>query len=458
MTNSQLIYHVRVIDPANHAKAAASGASKKSADDWLLIGADGNIKEMGNGKPAYDKDVVAIDGGGAILAPSFTDMRVTMDNIIDGANLGQWSRVAFAGGVGTVVAVPSVKNPLDDMKTVRAFLAMVDSVNTKKLGKDTLKIHCYGAMTKNSEGQQLSEYGLMKKMGVLGFSDGAQSTSDSLVFWRILLYAKNFDGLVVAHPEDMILTRGATASESGHATRLGLPSAPALAEALQLARDIAMVRASGRQHGRPTRYHSGPITTRAGVEIIRQAKKEGLPITADTAPHYFALNEQAIGQYLTHAKLSPPLRSEDDRLAVIEGLLDGTIDAIASDHRPLHDDKKRLPFASAVAGMVGLETMLPLAMTILHHQHGMTLEKLLAVFSHGPRRLLGLMTESDIFMKANNPANLVLIDDQKESTIDSRYFLSASKNTPFDGWVVKGQVLKTWQGGRLVFSKGEERP
>ena len=412
---------------------------------YVVIDKDGMIEQWGSGKPPADKNANIVDGGGHVLAPSFFDMRVSINNLSAADSLQRWSNVLFAAGVTAAITVPSPKNLLDDAKSVRAFLSLTNSLTPKSTQEQPLaNIYCYGAMTRGLAGTQLTEYGLMGLAGALGFCDGNRNMTSSKDFLQILRYAKNFNALVLAHPEDPSLSHDDTVMTSSLlASRLGLPATPAISEALQLQRDLALVALVG------GRYHAGPITTRAGVDIIRQAKKNGMNITADTAPHYFALNETAVGQYLTHAKLSPPLRSEDDRQGVMMGIIDGTIDIISSDHKPLHDDKKRLPFASAMVGMASVETMLPLMITFLHHQHNMPLNKTLAMVSDHPRRLFNLGAGQ---LAIGQMADMVLIDDKAEWTINSAQFASPSKNTPFDGTRVRGRVVKTFKNGKVVFS------
>ncbi|MDI9313412.1 MAG: dihydroorotase [Hydrotalea sp.] len=424
----------------------------ESAGHVVIDGA-GFIEQWGGGAAPNMPDAVMIDGGGHVIAPSFFDMRTTINNLSAADSLQRWSRVLFAAGVTHAVVVPSQKNLLDDAKSVRAFLSLTNPKNARDGDGGDLPVanlHCYGAMTRGLAGTQLSEYGLMGLAGALGFCDGDHNAASSEAFLQILRYAKNFNALILAHPEDPSLSnQDAVMTSSLLASRLGLPSAPAVSEAVQLQRDITLVGLVG------GRYHAGPITTRAGVDIIRQAKKRGLAITADTAPHYFTLNETAIGHYLTHAKLSPPLRGEDDRQAVVEGIIDGTIDIIASDHKPLHDDKKRLPFASAVVGMASIETMLPLMITTLHHQHGMALEKIIAMVTTKPRELFaaafGGKKNGEDLLAVGQPADMVLLDEKTLWKINSGEFVSPSKNTPFDGSRVQGRVVKTIKQGRVVF-------
>ena len=299
-------------------------------------------------------DVEIVDLGGLCLAPGLIDMRVQLRE--PGAEhmelIESGGQAAAAGGVTTMVALPNTEPPVDDVSVVE-FLAR--RAREVKLAK----IHTYAAATKGLLGRELTEIGLLAENGAVGFTDGVMAIADALVMRRVLAYARSFDQLVIQHPEEPSLAGAGEVTEGEIATRLGLPAITPLAEVIMIERDLRLVESTG------ARYHAAHVSTAAAIAAIRQAKAAGLPVTCDTAPPYFALNETAIGDYRTFAKLSPPLRSEADRRAVVEGLRDGTIDAIASDHAPWDQDSKRLPFSSASYGIVGLETLLPLSLELL---------------------------------------------------------------------------------------------
>jgi dihydroorotase len=258
---------------------------------------------------------------------------------------------------------------------------------------------------------------------------------------RVLAYARSFDQLVIQHPEEPSLGSAGEVTEGEIATRLGLAAITPMAEVIMIERDLRLVEITG------ARYHVAHVSTAAGIAAIRRAKAAGLPVTCDTAPPYFALNETAIGDYRTFAKLSPPLRSEADRRGVVAGLADGTIDAIASDHAPWDQDSKRLPFSSAACGIVGLETLLPLTLELYHNRHLGLLEALRVVTAN-PARILGLDVGRLI---PGAPADLVLFDPDAAWRIDTDRFRSKSKNAPFDGRPVQGQVHRTVVDGRTIF-------
>ena len=283
--------------------------------------------------------------------------------------------------------------------------------------------------------------GLLAANGALGFTDGVKAIADALVMRRVLAYARSFDLLVMQHPEEPSLGGAGEVSEGEIATRLGLPGVTPMAEVIMVERDLRLVEITG------ARYHAAHLSTAGAIDAIRQAKAAGLPVTCDTAPPYFALNETAIGDYRTFAKLSPPLRSEADRRAIVAGLADGTIDAIASDHAPWDQDSKRLPFSSAEYGIIGLETLLPLSLELYHNRH-MPLIEVLRRLTVNPARILGLEVGR---LTPGAPADLVLFDPEAPWQIDTERFRSKSKNAPFDGRPVQGRVEQTVVDGRTIF-------
>ncbi len=340
-----IIRGARLLDPAS---------GRDETGDLLIEGE--RIAAVGGMLSAPDAEIVAADG--LCLAPGLVDMRVQLRE--PGAEhmelIESGGRAAAAGGVTTMVALPNTDPPVDDVSVVE-FLAR--RAREARLAK----IHTYAAATKGLAGRQLTEMGLLAANGALGFTDGVKAVADALVMRRVLSYARSFDLLVVQHPEEPSLGGAGEVNEGEIATRLGLSAITPAAEIIMVERDLRLVELTG------ARYHAAHLSTAAAVEAIRRAKAQGLPVTCDTAPPYFALNETAIGDYRTFAKLSPPLRSEQDRRAIVEGLCDGTIDAIASDHAPWDQDLKRLPFSSAAYGIVGLETLLPLSLELYHNRH-----------------------------------------------------------------------------------------
>jgi dihydroorotase len=401
-----------------------------------LLVEDDRIAAIGGDLSAAARDAEVVSADELCLAPGLVDMRVQLRE--PGAehmeSIETAGQAAAAGGVTTMVALPNTDPPVDDVSVVE-FLAR--RAREVKLAK----IHTYAAATKGLRGRDLTEMGLLAANGALGFTDGVQAVADALVMRRVLAYARTFDLLVIQHPEEPSLARAGEVSEGETATRLGLSAITPMAEVIMIERDLRLVEVTG------ARYHAAHVSTAHGIEAMRRAKAQGLPVTCDTAPPYFALNETAIGDYRTFAKLSPPLRSEWDRRAVAEGLRDGTIDAIASDHAPWDQDSKRLPFSSAAYGIVGLETLLPLSLELYHNGH-LSLTELIRRLTCNPARILGLPVGR---LAPGAPADLVLFDPNVSWRISTDDFRSKSKNAPFDGRPVKGRVRRTLVDGRTIF-------
>ena len=427
--NRLLIQGARLLDPA-------SGLDR--AGDLLVEGE--RIAGVGGNLAACDADTEIVTAAGLCLAPGLVDMRVQLRE--PGAehmeSIESGGRAGAAGGVTTMVALPNTEPPVDDVSVVE-FLAR--RAREAKLAK----IHTYAAATKGLNGRHLTEMGLLAANGALGFTDGVEAIGDALVMRRVLAYARSFDLLVLQHPQEPSLAAAGEVNEGEIATRLGLPAIPAAAEVIMVERDLRLVELTG------ARYHASHLSTAAAVEAIRRAKVLGLPVTCDTAPPYFTLDETAIGDYRTFAKLSPPLRSEADRRAVIEGLRDGTIDAIASDHAPWDQDSKRLPFSSAACGIVGLETLLPLSLE-LYHNGDLGLLDVISRLTANPARILRLPVAR---LAPGAPADLVLFDPDHAWRISTDAFRSKSKNAPFDGRPVRGRVRRTVVDGRTIF-RGED--
>ncbi len=420
-----LFRHARLLDPA-------SGLD--TTGDLLVEGE--RIAAVGGDLSATVCDAETVMAEGLCLAPGLVDMRVQLRE--PGAehmeSIESGGRAAAAGGVTTMVALPNTDPPVDDVSVVEFLARRAREVRLAK-------VHTYAAATKGLKGRELTEMGLLAANGALGFTDGVKAVADALVMRRVLAYARSFDLLVLQHPEEPSLGRAGEVNEGEIATRLGLAGITPAAEIIMVERDIRLVEITG------ARYHVAHVSTAAAIAAIRQAKVLGLPVTCDTAPPYFALNETAIGDYRTFAKLSPPLRGEADRLAVIEGLRDGTIDAIASDHAPWDQDSKRLPFSSAAYGIVGLETLLALSLE-LYHARQLDLLGVIRLMTLNPAQILRLSVGR---LAPGAPADLVLFDPDLGWRICPDDFRSKSKNAPFDEWPVRGRVQRTIVDGRTIF-------
>jgi len=404
--------NARIIDPA-------SGFNTKSS----LLVSSSKIAAYGTDieKPS---DATLIDCGGRILCPGFIDMRA---HAVDPV-------AAPAGGITTVILQP-------DQNTMIDTDAVVERIRRRAEDGGSSRVYPMGTATQRMEGVQLAEIGQMQQSGAVAFTDCRKSVANPLVMRRLLEYSGYFDALIVQYPEDASLAAAGVAHEGETATRLGLAGIPSAAEAIQIERDIRLAEMTN------TRIHFSLISARDSVDIIRTAKKRGAKVTCSTAPHYLMLNDNALEGYRTFAKVMPPLREENDRLALISGLADGTIDTLVSDHDPKSADVKRLPFAQAAHGIVGFETLLPLALAPVHAEK-LDLITMLACLTSTPARILGLSTG---ILKIGAPADIVIFDPDKPRRICADDLLSSAKNTPFDSLPVQGQVWQTIVGGKTVF-------
>lgn len=380
--------------------------------------------------------VTVIDCEGLCLAPGLVDMRVYLGEPGEDykETIASAGRAATKGGITSMVCLPNTDPVIDDM-------SVVEFVARRARLQGLTKVFPYGAVTKGLEGKEIAELGMLAESGAVAFTDGFHPVANAQVMRRAMMYARTFDLLICQHPEEPSLAVGGVMNAGETATRLGLVGIPRQAEIMMIERDIRLVELTG------ARLHIAHLSTVEAVEAVRQAKARGLPITCDTAPPYFALNEVAIGDYRTFAKLSPPLREETDRRAIVDGIIDGTIDCIASDHTPQDEESKRLPFAAAAMGGVGLETLLAVVLELHHNGHLSVLDALKFVTS-APADLLKLRAGK---LVQGHPADLVIFDLQRGWKVDADELLSKSKNTPFDGRLMQGTVTRTVIDGRTVF-------
>ncbi len=399
----------------------------------------GKIEALGADIPMPESNpdcqLKVTDGGGHYLIPGLVDMRVKLCS--PGAehkeSIESGIKAALKGGVTSMVTIPCHDAMIDDVAGIE-FVA--------RRGREIkgTKLYCYAALTRGLQGEELTEMGLLSHAGALGFTDGEFAVGNPLMMYRALTYAKGVDALIIQHPEMSALTEGGQMNQGALATLFGLKGMPNFAEVMMVERDIRLLEETG------GRYHVAHISTRETVDVIRKAKERGLNITCDTAPQYFLLNELSVHDYRTFAKVNPPLRSEKDRLAIIEGLQDGTIDCIASDHVPQDQDNKRQPFELAEFGMVGVETLLPLCLKLVAEEH-LSLCDLLRKITVNPAKILRLPSSK---LAVGEAADLVLFDKNVAWQIKEEDLVSKSKNTSFDKMPVQGKVLKCWIDGRVM--------
>ncbi|MBI0474441.1 dihydroorotase [Sphingomonas sp. MA1305] len=387
--------------------------------DGALLVRDGAI--VAAGTVDVPADAQTIDCGGKWLAPGIIDLGVFA---ID--------RTAFrSGGIARVALMPDGRPVLDEPGGVqRAAL----------IGKPDLWIHPIAAATQGLVGRDMAEMAICASAGAKAVGTGRGWIADSGVMRRVLAYARDLDIAVVSHAEDGGLTGEAVATDGETATRLGLPSAPAVAEALAVARDLMLAEDTG------ARLHLRQVTTAAAFDLIRAAKRRGVAVTCGITPAHLHLSEIAVSDFRTYAHLSPPLRGEADRQAALAAIADGTIDVLGSGHDPHGPEEKRLPFVDSTPGMAGAETLLPLALMLVRDGR-VTLDRLFALLAAHPAKILGLDAGT---LELGKPADLMLFDADTPWQIDGTAFSGGAANTPFDGLPVQGRVLRLWKGGREV--------
>jgi dihydroorotase len=425
-TGSTAYINARIVDPT---------ADKEYLGAILI--SDGRIADFGpnlfaSGAPY---GIQSVDCGGHCLAPGIVDTRVHTGEPGEEhkETLESAAIAAAAGGITSMVLLPDNDPPFDDA-------SLIEFVARRARQIKLTNMYAFGALTAGLEGKELAEIGLLAEAGALAFTDADHAIGNAQVLRRALYYAKAFDALIVHLPQEPTLSGGSMTSGE-MATRLGLSGSPPLAEVMMVERDIRLVEMTG------GRLHLAKISTAESVRVIAAAKARGLRITCDTAAPYFALNDLAVGDYRTFGKLMPPLRSEKDRLAIVDGLADGTIDAIVSDHRPQDQDSKRVPFAQAMPGGIGLETLLPVSLELVHNRQ-MSLPRLFQRLASAPAGLFGLPGGK---LAKGAPADLVVFDPDFAWKIDRTDFWSKTKNSPFDERPVQGRVMATIVSGRTIY-------
>lgn len=419
-----LFSNVHLLDPS---------ASLDTIGDLLVR--DGRIADFGPSLGRPDGATV-IHEDAAVLCPGLVDMRAALGEpgYEYRETIASAAEAAAAGGITTLAALPDTSPAIDDP-------ALVHLLRTRGEETGSLTILPYAAVTRGCRGEELAELGLLCEAGAVMFSDGARAIHPARLMRLALSYARGFGARIAQHPEEPTLAAGGAATEGELATRLGLPGIPAAAEAIQVARDIRLAELTGGA------VHFAHVSTAAALALIRRAKDDGIAVTCDTAPPYFDLNETAIGDFRTYAKLSPPLRGNADRIAVAAALADGTIDAIASDHQPRDADDKRLPFAQAAPGGAGLATLLGVTLAQVHNG-SLSLMQAIDLLTARPAALLG--TDAGRLTKGAL-ADLCLFHPQRIWQVEAGRLPGKAQNTPFDGRALEGVILGTWKAGRRVF-------
>ena len=421
-----LFTNARLVDPG-------SGHDGPGA----LLVEDGRIAGRMDGVPgAVPEGAAVVDCGGHVLAPGLVDFNVAIGE--PGGRHRESFRsggeAAAAGGVTTLVTQPDTDPMLDEP-------AMLEFVRRRANIASPVHVRPMAALTKGAKGREMTEYRFLLDAGAAALTDGDRAVADPVVFRRCLEYARSVDALVCHHPQEPHFSALGCATEGQFASLRGLPEVPAEAEAIMLTRDIRIAALTG------ARYHAAQISTAESLAILRRAKESGLPVSASVSLAHVSLNEFDIADFRTFLKVDPPLRPEEDRAAMEEAVKEGLVDCIVSAHRPQDEESKRLPYAQAAAGGVGVETLLAVALD-LHHRGGMPLTRLFERLSLAPARLAGVEAGH---LGTGMPADLVLFDPEAPWRIDRKALRSKSKNSPFHERLVQGRVRGTWVAGKRVF-------
>jgi dihydroorotase len=424
-----LLANARLIDPSRDIDGPG---------DVLIV--DGIIRDArrGIGAAGVPEGTDIINCAGKVVAPGLVDMRAFVGEPGAGhrETFASASQAAAAGGITTIICQPDTKPVIDNSATVDFVL---------RRARDTaiVNIHPMAAITKGLGGEEMTEFGLLKAAGAVAFTDGDKSVTNALVMRRALTYARDFDALIVHQTEDPHLVGEGVMNEGEFASRLGLMGIPNAAEAIMLERDLRLVALTR------GRYHAASLSCADSLDVLKRARDEGLSVSASASINHLTLNENDIGPYRTFLKLSPPLRTEDDRTQLVAALASGLIDVVMSDHNPQDVEVKRLPFAEAAPGAIGLETMLSAGLRLVHNGE-IELRTLIRAMSTRPAELLGLPGGS---LRAGSPADVIVIDLDTPWILDPTDLKSQCKNTPFDEARFSGRVIRTIVGGRTVFEQ-----
>jgi dihydroorotase len=426
MSERVLIKNGRVVDPQ-------AGLD----DDRDVLLAEGVVQEVGKRLPARGAQV--IDARGLAVCPGFIDLHTHLrePGREDKETIATGTRAAAAGGFTAVCAMPNTEPVNDNAGITRAI---VERARTDAL----VRVYPIGAITKGSLGEELAEYADLKDAGCVAVSDDGRPVASARMMRRALEYARGCGLTVIDHCEDPTLSHGACMNEGQVSTVLGLAGAPGVSETMMVERDILLAELTGGA------VHIAHISTAGSVDAVRRGKARGIKVTAEATPHHFVLTDELVREsaYDTTTKMNPPLRAESDRMAVLQGLMDGTIDCIATDHAPHTIDDKRVEYDRAAFGIVGLETAVPLALDRLVHGGLMTLTQCVALLSSRPAAVLGLPGGS---LRPQAPADVTLLDLDRDVRVEADKFASKGRNTPFGGWTLRGGPVATVVGGRVVW-------
>lgn len=428
-----LILNARIIDPKSGIDSIGDIEVESGKIKAVRLN-KGKGKKAAGRVPESTKALKVIDATGMVAVPGLIDMHTHLrePGFEYKETIKTGTAAALRGGFTAVCPMPNT-SPVNDNPGITEF------VLREAEASGSASVYPIGAVTKGQLGKELAEMGMMHEAGCVAFSDDGRPIINSAVMMKALEYSKIFDVPIISHSEDLALSGSGVMNEGWLATTLGLRGIPNAAEEVMVYRDIALSALTG------GRLHIAHVSTAGSVEIIRQAKKRGVRVTAETCPHYFTLTEEAVTGYDTNAKMNPPLRTAKDVSAIKKGLRDGTIDAIATDHAPHGTEEKMREFDHAPFGISGLETALPLSLGLVR-EGVLTLPRLIEKLTSAPAAILGIDRST---IKKGQRADIVVIDTEKEHTVEPGEFLSKGKNTPFSGWKLKGEAVLAVRGSKV---------
>lgn len=427
MHSNMLIKNGYIIDPSQ----GIDGIGDILIEDGKII--ELRVKSSESGVKDNSK-LKIIDATGLFVLPGLVDMHVHLrePGFEYKETIKTGTMAAVKGGITSVCCMPNT-NPVNDNKTVTEFILR------KTYAEGSCYVYPIGAITKGQKGEELAEMTMMHEAGCVAFSDDGRPVTSSLIMRRALEYSKALNVPIISHCEDMSLSEGGVMNEGRLSTQMGLRGIPYASEDAMVARDIILAELTG------GRLHIAHVSTEGSVRLLRQARERGVKVTAETCPHYFTITEDAVKGYNTNAKVNPPLRTQRDVDAIKEGLRDGTIDVIATDHAPHHRDEKLQEFDKALSGISGLETALSLCLRIVH-EGVLSMPQLVEKMAFVPAQILGINAGT---LKTGNYADITIVDMNKEFKVESENFLSKGKNTPFEGWTLKGVPVITICKGKV---------
>ena len=426
----KFLINAKIIDPSQNMDILGG----------LIIDEKGKIKAIGKdvNRSNIPSKAEVIDIKKNIIIPGIVDMKtfVGEPGYEYKENFRTLSQAALAGGVTSVVSMPNTKPVIDNV-------SMVDFIIRRGRDKAKVNIFPFASLTKNMDGNSMTEFGLLSDKGIVGFTDVIKTVQNTEVMSRIMNYASDIGVLIVQHAEDYELSKNGLINEGEVSTRLGLTAIPSIAEKIIIERDLSLLE----EH--PCRYHISQISSQKSLEVIKKNKSNGKKFTTGVSINNLSLNENDIGDFKTFLKISPPLRSEEDRLSLISGIKNGLIDVIVSDHKPEDEESKRLPFAQAATGAIGVETLLPLSLE-LYHNESLSLKKIIETLTINPSKILNIKKGS---LKKGSDADICVFDLNKPWMVKAEKLKSKSKNTAIEDKKLQGKVLMTFLNGELVFNQ-----